>query len=317
MKRLFRIFSYLLIIFFIGIDVGYAQVSVVEYGANGGDADDDTDAFNKATKQKDNPNITVPAGTYIISGSIDLNTNQKIKLDSKAILKFRCAKPATALFNIKNKSNVSITGGSIDGEYRDNQTGSLAGIRITGSSDTITISNILIKNMPTDSQAHVNIGDGIYIGNASNNIFPTNVTISGVTLQDNQRNNISITGGSIVTIKDSTINGAANDGVDLETNYTNYDAHDITIQHSKFSQNHIAIGITKYVRAVTIKGNTIDVASSARTYEGVHMGTCKDIVVDTNTITGGYKGIVSFPSCPHIDILNNTVSKSKIGIEAQ
>ncbi len=272
-------------------------VSVRAFGAKGDGNTDDTAAFQKAVNASSD--IFVPKGDYVITGPINLEDNQKITLSNAALLKFRSIEKGKALFTIKSKSNITIQGGQIDGEYDKNPTGTLGGIIIRGSSRHITIKDMVIKNMPTNSEKHSLLGDGIYIGSAGADatakIFPSDILISGVSLERNMRNNISVTGGRHIRITGCYFTGdpLSAASVDLEPNTMDGDAEDVSIVGNSFEKANSGIDITKSAHAVVVSGNTIDsITPAIKGSVGVHMGPkCYDITVTGNVITGAHEGI--------------------------
>ncbi|GDX39779.1 hypothetical protein LBMAG21_00710 [Armatimonadota bacterium] len=272
---------------------GEEVTSVRTFGAKGDGTTDDTTAFQKAMDASSD--VFVPKGTYIITEAIQLHDNLKVTLSKSALLKFRCMTNGRALFTIKSKSNVTIEGGQIDGENAKNPTGTLGGIIIRGDSRHITIKDIEIKDMPTESEKHKFLGDGIYIGSAGADAeakkFPSNILISGVTLENNMRNNISITGGRHIRIVGCYFLGAPNDSIDIEPNKLDGDAAEITVVGNSFENANVAVGITKSARGVVVSGNTMRCNDTFPKARSVHLGTCSDVVVTGKLMEGGQEGV--------------------------
>lgn len=270
-------------------------VSVRAFGAKGDDKTDDLAAFQKAINAASD--VFVPKGTYIITDALELRDNQKITLSKNALIKFRCMTKGHALFTIKSKSNITIEGGQVDGEHEKNPTGTLGGVLIRGASRNITVKDILIKDMPTDTEKHRLLGDGIYVGSAGADAeakrFPTNILISGVTLENNRRNNISVTGGRYVRIVNSHFLGGPNAAVDIEPNTKDGDAEHISVVGNSFEDTTVAVDITKSAHGVVVNGNTIRSLSPApKGAAAIHLGPlCNDVAVTGNLIEGGIEGV--------------------------
>lgn len=271
--------------------------SVRAFGAKGDGNTNDTAAFQKAVDASSD--VFIPKGTYIITDAIELHDNMKVTLSANALLKFRCMTKGRALFTIKSKKNITIEGGQIDGEYEKNPTGTLGGIIVRGDSRHIVIKDIAIRDMPTESEKHKFLGDGVYVGSAGADAdakkFPSNILISGVTFERNMRNNISVTGGRHIRIVGCYFLGEprAAASLDLEPNTLDGDAEDISIVGNSFEETTVAIDITKSAHRVVVSGNTIRSLSPApKGASAIHLGpVCKDITITGNLIEGGQEGV--------------------------
>ncbi len=273
-----------------GDDLG--PVSVRTYGAKGDGTTDDTGAFQRAINASED--LFVPKGNYVITKSLELRDNQKITLSPSANLKWRSDKTGQSLFYIHNVENVVVEGGVIDGEHDKNPTGTLGGIWIGGNSRRITIKDTWIKNMPSNNEKGYYLGDGIYIGSATGETkFPHNILITGVCLENNTRNQMSITGARQVRVTGCTLLNGRNSGIDLEPNSLNGDVEDISIVGNTFDQTKNGVDVTKAAHAVTISGNTMRcLLTFAADTAGVRMGpTAHDVVVTGNSIYGAEHGV--------------------------
>lgn len=189
------------------------EINVKQAGVKGDGETDDTLLIQKVL---DNfSNIYIPAGTYLIDGTISLKpkSNTNIKLDEKAILKvipnneqyYNC-------IDISNVSNVIIQGGTIQGD-RDDHTGETGewgmGISITNNSNNILIKDIIIKDC---------WGDGLYINTA------TNIETQNIICDRNRRQGLSIISvENYHSLNDRFINTVGTNpmcGVDIEPNLT-------------------------------------------------------------------------------------------------
>ena len=224
---------------------------------------DDTRAFNEAvSKLNDTCNVLyVPEGIYQIDAetSIRLKSNMKLVLSQNAVLK--AINNSSRNYNIvcvDNVSNVTISGGQIQGErYGHGNSGGEWGMGI-GVYDgrNITISDVKISDC---------WGDGIYLGSRNENNTKAGcreITISDCNLINNRRNNLSIVCADDVTINGCAFrdaNGTAPQyGIDIETNNSSNPCERIEILNSVFEGNtSAAMGIVTNANDITISGCTL------------------------------------------------------------
>lgn len=224
---------------------------------------DDTRAFNEAvSKLNDTCNVLyVPEGIYQIDAetSIRLKSNMKLVLSQNAVLK--AINNSSRNYNIvcvDNVSNVTISGGQIQGErYGHGNSGGEWGMGI-GVYDgrNITISDVKISDC---------WGDGIYLGSRNENNTKAGcreITISDCNLINNRRNNLSIVCADDVTINGCAFrdaNGTAPQyGIDIETNNSSKPCERIEILNSVFEGNtSAAMGIVTNANDITISGCTL------------------------------------------------------------
>ena len=210
-------------------------VDVKDRGARGDGRADDTAAIQAAIDEVAGTGGTVliPSGTYLIDAvgkkRLALGSDMTLELSGDAVLK---AIPNDsrkyALLSISGVSNVTVVGGTLEGE-RDEHKGKSGeggmGIRIDRGAKRITISGVTAKKM---------WGDGFYVKGA------TDVKFCSVTADNNRRQGLSIVGADGVVVMDSVFKNTRGTrpsaGIDLEPN-PGQKISSVRIQNSKFLDN--------------------------------------------------------------------------------
>ena len=166
---------------------GQTGFDVTGTGISGTDSGDDTAALQGVLDRYDS--VYIPDGVYYINAdvSLRLRSNQALTLSDGAVLKaLPSAREFYAVLNISNASNVTVKGGRIVGD-RDSHLGTSGewgmGIFVTDGSRDVTLSNITVSNC---------WGDGVYLGDGASIV--RNITLSGVTCDNNRRQGLSVTG---------------------------------------------------------------------------------------------------------------------------
>lgn len=186
-------------------------MSVKQFGAKGDGTTDDTSSIQTALNY--NHNIFVPNGTFMVNAitHINLNSNNKLTLDNAGIIKAIANNEDNyAVLNIEDVDNVTISGGTIQGD-KTTHTGETGewGICVSISDGS---SNIVIENVRIID----GWGDGLYINNA------INVTTNNLIIDNCRRNGISvISANNYHSLNDTITNISGVDpqfGVDIEPN---------------------------------------------------------------------------------------------------
>ena len=117
--------------------------------------------------------IYLGPGLYMISGSLNVQSNTHLQLHPQAIIRRSLSTPTqTQMVRLSDRSNVIIEGGVLDGNKQSNTPGiggQCQGLALAGGQD-ILIRDMEIKNWPEDAtdpdtgDQHGSYGDGIYIG---------------------------------------------------------------------------------------------------------------------------------------------------------
>jgi polygalacturonase len=209
-------------------------VNVKSKGAKGDGRANDTAAIQAAIDAVEaGGTVLIPDGTYMVSTlpreTVRLKSDMVLKLSPRAVLKaIPSNEKRVALLRISNASNVSVVGGTFQGQRDKLQeaAGLGMGIRIDNGSSTISILNVTANDM---------WGDGFYIEDAND------VTLCGVTADNNRRQGLSIIEGDKILVKNSLFqntNGARpGAGIDLEPDERTQAIRNIRIQSSRFLDN--------------------------------------------------------------------------------
>jgi hypothetical protein len=209
-------------------------IDVKSKGAKGDGRANDTAAIQAAIDVvATGGTVLIPDGTYLVSTlpreNLRLKSDMVLKLARSAVLKaIPSNEKRVALLRISSASNVTIVGGTLQGQRNKLQEarGLGMGIRIDNASSTISILNVTANDM---------WGDGFYIEDA------TDVKLCGVTASNNRRQGLSIIQGDNILVKNAlfqTTNGARpGAGIDLEPDERGQAINNIRIQSSRFLDN--------------------------------------------------------------------------------
>jgi polygalacturonase len=209
-------------------------IDVKSKGAKGDGRTNDTAAIQATIDAvASGGTVLIPDGTYMVSTvpreNLRLKSEMVLKLSPHAVLK---AIPSddkrVALLRISNASNVTIVGGTLQGQ-RDKlkeAQGLGMGLRIDNASSKISVMNVTANDM---------WGDGFYIEAASE------VTLCGVTAANNRRQGLSIIQGDNILVKNSLFQNTHGErpgaGIDLEPDERAQAIDNIRIQSSRFLDN--------------------------------------------------------------------------------
>ncbi|MGI8726008.1 MAG: glycosyl hydrolase family 28-related protein [Methyloceanibacter sp.] len=211
-------------------------VSVKAKGAKGDGKTDDTAAIQAAITAVGGTGGTalVPKGTYMVDAESEkrlmLKSDMTLKLDDGATLKvIPNGAKHTAALTISAVSNVTVIGGTLEGDRKEHKTKSGQwgmGIRIVEDARDVTIANVTATKM---------WGDGFYVSSASN------VRFCAVTAEGNRRQGLTIVAADGVLVLDSVFKDTRgtrpNAGIDLEPNKPDHIITNVRIENSKFLDN--------------------------------------------------------------------------------
>lgn len=178
----------------------YAKtVNVTSYGASGSDSAADSvaiqDALNEAIKTNGTLLVKVPAGTYYIDSCLAIYSDTTLQLDPNA--KFVRKKFGTAMINgahinpstgkycpqagcthgaYTQLNNVTITGGTWDGNAKGNESKMYSGMFYFCHGQNLTISNTTLTN---NSGMHMIVMDAMKNVNISGSTFSNAVFYTG------------------------------------------------------------------------------------------------------------------------------------------
>ena len=268
-----------------------------QFGAVADDTGDDTTAFNRALQAAASSSSTdtvfVPAGTYMIKadggdGGVRVLSKTKLKMDPGAVLQvITNAEKGYNCIRANGITDAEISGGTICGD-RTTHTGTSGewghGIGIYDSIG-VTISNVTVKNC---------WGDGVYIGTSNDNSTTAKsrqISLSGVTTDNNRRNGLSIVAADGVTVDGclfANTNGTdPQSGIDIETNHWKtgdmMPCENVTISHTTCSGNtNYSILFPTWCDNVTVKDSTMN--------GSIYQQMGRTVVFDNTTVlTSGSK----------------------------
>lgn len=225
-------------------------VSVIDFGAIPNDGLDDTMAIQNALDA--NADIWVPVGNYSITngvnpvGGLNPNNGQHLAMHCNAVLNAAAVNwGQLGIIDIVSKTNVTIEGGVVDGQRNANPNGLAYGLRVRGNDTDILVSATTVRNVPANQPGGGLAGDGINIGPAQG-ALPSDVTLDDVVSTGNDRNGLSVVGGSNILVTGGSysnqIGAAPGSGIDLEPTagaigISDVPVHDVTIQNALISNN--------------------------------------------------------------------------------
>ncbi len=267
-----------------GMPAGSADVT--EFGADGGDKADDTNAIQAVLNNHDS--VYIPDGIYYINvdRALQLKSGQTLTLGERAVLR---ALPTSngyySVIEISSVGDVTVTGGQIVGE-RSAHTGSSGewGMGI----------NILESNRVTVTDVAVNDcwGDGIYIGGTQQ---PSrDITIDGVTCDNNRRQGLSITYAVGVEVTDSVFKNTHGArpaaGIDIEPNEGEITEY-ITVRNTECFNNEGCgldlMGCCERVDNITVIGCTFRDNQAS----GIRIVNAGQLRFEETVVTGNHTGI--------------------------
>lgn len=300
-------------------------INVCDYGANGYDNIDDTDAINKALSSFTSHNKTIyfPDGKYIVK-NLNIPSNTHIIGQSKStVLQISSTSNTWDKLIYLNKGNrITIDSITFDGNIENTYGNTEEGVFLLKIDDS---KNINIINCQFQNNKYCSI---VIRGNKNINIdnckfFDTDV---GVCFMDNQSKNC--------IISNNYFEGGTSEAIALYGRFNGYfknfeifnnvvkdktAGHGIHIRQSKnvnvYDNNiyNCGIGITveKYNQygcdSVSIKNNTIDTTS----IEGINVKT-DNVTIDSNNIINTGESAILILDVDNVNIINNTIEDFNI-----
>ncbi|MFA5330275.1 MAG: Calx-beta domain-containing protein [Prolixibacteraceae bacterium] len=290
-------------------------------GAKGDGVTDDTAALQAAVDQVAGTGgiAFVPDGTYLINPAkhLNLKSNMTLSLSAGALLKaIPVSTDGSAVVQLNNIQDVTITGGTIEGE-RNGHTGAAVsgdghghGINIQGAA------NIVVKDLTAKNCW----GDGIYVGKGTT-VETKNVIIDHVISDNNRRQGLSVVMGDGIVIRNSVFkntNGTAPQaGIDLEPN-VGFAVRNVQILNCQVL-NNTGTGIILWVDPtftntildnVTVDGNTV-ADNGLETPQGIAMVCRTAQKITNNIIRNNYKYGISFEGTSGGFITGNIISNTR------
>ena len=261
--------------------VAKLHVTPEMYGAIGDGEADDTEAFKKAFAAE--KNILIKNGTYLISDTIDVESDTVVTINNSKILS-KATENKKYIFNVEKKENIKIYGDNATLEMVKPETAQQACIAIFDSK------NILVDGLKLAKAG----GDGVIIGGSTTK-EAQDVIISHCVIDDARRNGISIVGGvNNIKIQNCVIKntkGATPQlGIDIETWSPDLLNRNIEVSNCRFENNATgAITVFEYTDGVKIHDNYCDNVVSIKVndaYVSVPEAIPTNIEMYNNTFKG-------------------------------
>jgi Pectate lyase superfamily protein len=211
-------------------------VNVRDKGAKGDGSTDDTASIQAAIDEiaGTKGTVLVPDGTYLVDavgkGRLTLKGGMTLLLSPGATLKaIPTSEQYYSILFIRGASNVSVVGGTLEGEreHHMSQVGEGGmGIHISHGTKHIVIRGVTARKM---------WGDGFYVEGA------TDVTFASVTADDNRRQGLSVIDAEGVLVTNSTFKNShgtrPSAGIDFEPDRADQHIRNVRIENSQFSNN--------------------------------------------------------------------------------
>jgi hypothetical protein len=261
--------------------VAKLHVTPEMYGAIGDGEADDTEAFKKAFAAE--KNILIKNGTYLISDTIDVESDTVVTINNAKILS-KATENKKYIFNVEKKENIKLYGDNATLEMVKPETAQQACIAIFDSK------NILVDGFKLAKAG----GDGIILGGSTAR-EEQDIIISHCIIDDSRRNGISIVGGvNNIKIQNCVIKntkGATPQlGIDIETWSPELVNRNIEIFNCRFENNATgAITVFEYTDGVKIHDNYCDNIVSVKVndaYVSVPEAIPTNIEMYNNTFKG-------------------------------
>ena len=295
-------------------DVAFGRKSVKEicpqwFGAKGDGVTDDTRAINTAVSAVTEGGIVaLPSGTYMIKTAgaklhdssngtgIIISKSLKLVLDKNAILQaIPNSSDYTEVIQVKNTSDVEISGGTILGD-RFTHTGSV--LEFGYLIHILNSSNVYVHDMKL-TLPH---GDCAII--TSSLAYQSNFRFERVIFDRPRRWGLSIGGGKGLTVRDCKFTDTSSDlsfggAVDIEEEYYRFyrgtdTIRDVLFDHNEFENNELNGSIT--IQAYSSMNNIKIVNNKFRsvTYGVNAQGPIRDLLIEGNSFSEFNYGIILF-----------------------
>ena len=222
-----------------GVPAGMLDIRA-SFGLAGDGVRDDAPALSRALAEGRGP-LYLPAGTYLVGSPVPVPSGTALFLDPGAVLR---AAPVPwknrGVLDVMGAQNVSISGGTLDGNHDANPVGRGFGIRVYDSAG-VRLSGVTAVNFPASDPTGMSAGDGIYVGgkNPSRDIVIENCRLAG-----NVRQGISVTHADGVVIRGCDISGTRGKmpgaGIDLEPNL-GLSVRNVQVLDNRLTGNHIGL----------------------------------------------------------------------------
>lgn len=250
-------------------------------GAQHDGSTDDASFINDALA--DGVQVYVAAGTgdTRVGASLTPQSNQTVRLAPNA--KIRALGTLTgagfdaAVFLIDTKDNVTIEGGTLDGDRTVNVNKGTYGVVIVGST-RVRLINVMAVNFPGTDAAGTNGGDGFYI-HKSGAVYSVDVTLKGCTADNCVRQGLSIISGKNFRILNCNFTNIVGSnpgcGIDIEPNNGTDVISDVLIDgfYIENCDRGISVSNTTAMANITIGRGTIRTTRNTVAGHGIFLSS--------------------------------------------
>ncbi|WP_158257540.1 right-handed parallel beta-helix repeat-containing protein [Haliangium sp. UPWRP_2] len=287
-------------------------ISVTSTGAVGDCKTDNTAAIQTAIAnavKQGGGTVFVPPGCYLVNAvphGISMESDVSLRLAPGATIQtIPNASPSYSLITVWNKSNVTISGGTLIGD-RTKHMGSGGewgfGVHIPGSSH-VTVENVIAREF---------WGDGFYVGPLAPNGASKNITLRGCVADGNRRQGLSMTGVSGALVDGCTFSNTAGAppeaGIDLEPNADGI-VENVLITNSHFYNN--GQGLQLFGGAAPVQRNqAIGNVMSGNKNGGLNVLSADNNLFANNMIQRSGTNGVQFYKSSHNSFTGNYVSEN-------
>lgn len=335
-------------------------ISVKDYGADGSDSAGDSEAIQKALNEAITTDgtlvVEVPAGTYYIDSCLAIYSNTTLQLDGnakfvrtkfgEAMIAGAHVNPSTGKYCDKTEcthgaynqlDNITITGGTWDGNGKGNESKMYSGMFYFCHGQNLTISNTTITNntgmhmIVMDAMKNVSITNStfsnyvFYQGSTGKAEYYTNSSINVTGMTDTQKREQALgkeaihfdfansVTGDATPADDTNCQNITVTGCTFSNVFAGVGAHHDDVPDTLMHKTVSVTGCTftniwgeacnaYRVNGLTLKNNTVAGASCT-----LNTKTAYNITVDTNTISKNYNHVIWLSDVTGT-VVNNTIS---------
>jgi len=292
-----------------------ASTQTIAAAATGVAATDTAEINSKLATGLD---VEVPAGNYLVNAKLTPVSGQKITLHKGAVIKAAIRDWVDdAIIDMIDVTDVTIEGGTLDGDRANNPAGRMFGLAIRGASSRIRVYRTRIVNVPALTSAGGFGGDGLYIGSGTGT--PSDVRIRDVAVDNCVRQGLSVTKGENVRVTGcSFTNIVGTDpgaGVDLEPDVAGAVLRDIQITDNTIHTCGRGINVPLVSGSsedtqgeILIARNRIYNITEPTYGSGIYVSNCREgVKVHTNFIRSAAKWGIYVEGGTDADIQDNTI----------
>ncbi len=298
----------------------YKPGDVLRYGAStAASAAANVTAINAAFSSNKYVWMDFP-GTYAINDSLTPDDDTTFEIGNGVTIQpsawLQTGVVDVGIIDIDGKTNVTVKGGTLDGNKAALPTSRIFGVRVYESS-RVTLIAVSCINMPGSNSAGTLAGDGVAVyGNGS-----ADFTMIGCLMAANVRQGLSLVEVTRAVIQGCIFRGTTGTnpgaGIDIEGDDVANPLRQITITGCLFEDNQVGVVVTSYASDVSVTGN---VFHSNRARE-IHVAPASRVAITGNVIRAGGtvdgSPIVHIQGATDVIVANNTINGADVNTERQ